>query len=262
MGRPFECCALALLCAGFMSCSVKELRTECPCIVALDLSDCQRYQGTVHLGAWTAQRNVLQTDVDRDSCTSLFEMSVPRGMLLYSVTVGEDGSATKGQELRVPPGGQCPRLFACAAAISADGESVTDTVTLHKQFSRVTARLAGRPAPDDSGISISVSSGWNGLSLETLSPLAGELHFCPERGTDGSWSFDLLRQGDNSVSIGIWIDGKLEDSFPLGRALADTGFDWTSEDLDDIRLGIDCARAEIAVEIDDWIPGGVYDVKQ
>lgn len=261
MRSLYECAALALLCASSLSCTVKELRTDCPCLVTLDLEDCVRYQGNVRLDAWTPHLTVRDGNLDRAACGSLYELSVPRGTLTYSVSVGVPPDMSDGRELRIPADGQGAAVFAYAATLDTGCESVSDTVLLHKQFARVSVRLAGYPSYAD-GISLSVSSAWDGLSLETLSPLAGDLCFTPDRDYDGCWNFYVLRQGGNGIAIELWTEDVMQDRIALGELLEETGYDWSAEDLDDIRVGIDRARTGISVEIEDWSQGSIYDVRQ
>lgn len=251
----------ALLCAVSVSCSIKEPRAECPCLLAIELSDCLRYPGKVRMDAWTAASAVVSEELSRDLCDSLYEIGVPRGNLVYSVSVASGSFIRDGHELYIPDGAECGVLFAHTAALSTDCESVTDTVMLHKQFSRVSVRLTGFPEECDD-VSIVVSAQWNGLSLNTLTPLAGALNLNPERRDDGSWDFYLLRQGSGDVSMDIYAGGELLRCVEVGKYLEEIGFDWMSEDLDDIRIGVDHADASVVIEIDKWIPGNVYDVEQ
>lgn len=252
---------LALLCAVSVSCSIKEPRADCPCLFALELSDCLRYPGSVRMDAWTAVSSVVSEELSRDLCDSLYEIGVPRGDIGYSVSVASGSFISDGHELHIADETECGTLFAHTAALSTDCESVTDTVVLHKQFSRISVRLTG--VPDGSGdVSIVVSTRWNGLSLSTLTPLAGELSLRPERRDNGNWDFYMLRQGSGTVSLDIYAAGEHLHRVELGKYLEEIGFDWMSEDLDDIRIGVDHADASVVIAIDEWTPGNVYDVEQ
>lgn len=251
----------ALLCAVSVSCSIKEPRADCPCLFAVELSDCLRYPGRVRMDAWTAASAVVSEELSRDFCDSIYEISVPRGNIGYSVSVVSGSFISNGHELHIADETECGTLFAHTAALSTDCESVTDTVALHKQFSRVSVRVTGFPE-DCEDISIAVNARWNGLSLSTLTPLAGELNLHPDRRDDGSWDFYMLRQGGGAVSLDIYAGGEHLRHVELGKYLEEIGFDWMSEDLDDIRIGVDHADASVVIEIDEWIPGNVYDVEQ
>lgn len=252
-------CASAFLCASSLACSVKETRTDCPCLLSVNVEDCFRYAGEAYLSVWMQSGSVAEEHLGVAPGGGAVELDVPRGIVEYSACVGLDGDAVGNRELRMALDERCEGVFAYAATLSTDCESIADTVVLHKQFARVTVRIDSMSFADED-VSVVVSSSWNGLSLGTLSPIAGNWQFRPEREPDGSWRFNMLRQGDNSIRMDIYAGGKLKRCIELGKYLEDLGFDWAAEDLDDISVCMGSAESAIVVEIEDWSPGDIYDM--
>ena len=50
-------------------------------------------------------------------------------------------------------------------------------------------------------------------------------------------------------------DKSLEKEYDLSEFINSSGYDWTAMDLDDIRIGIDYARALTSISVIDWKTG-------
>ena len=78
--------------------------------------------------------------------------------------------------------------------------------------------------------------------------------------TLGEYRTLLLRQSsDSSLFLDVLLpagdseaDWELQYTVSLSDAMAAVYYDWTKEDLDDVSLRVDYARAEVTVEISEW----------
>jgi hypothetical protein len=66
------------------------------------------------------------------------------------------------------------------------------------------------------------------------------------------------RQKDDSLELMIYSEGKKIVSFALGKYIADMGYDWTAEDLEDIKIEIDLVNKRIHLDSDLWTDSRYY----
>ena len=193
---------------------------------------------------------------------SLYEAEVPRGAVTYSACTGMDAGRQSGMQVLIPEGCGSDRIFAYNATIITEGETAYDKVRLHKQFAAVTMSFDAVDGMAVSGLGTEIVGRWQGIDLRDLSPVSGVFRTSPERDGDGNWTFRLPRQGDNSLILNVYSEVALIDSIKIGETIAKTGYDWTAQDLDDIWIGVDWARGEISVRVEEWDEGKVYDIEQ
>ena len=237
------------------SCSVKEDRDGCPCWMQIDLSSCSRYTDQVCLKGWTDRESVFGVHVPEEEFPLTHEEEVPRGMVHYCAHSDPGESSISGMSVLVREGEQAPRLYAYRADVPAYGETVTDRVSLHKQYAAVAVRIENA----DDSFGVTVRGRWAGLDLDTLEPVGGTFLHSPGRTDDGVWYFRLMRQGDDSLVMDITGRDGHTVPYELGWMIRSTGYDWSAEDLDDIFLGVDYATGEVSVSVIPWEEGLVYD---
>ena len=237
------------------SCSVKEDRDVCPCWLQIDLSTCSHYTDRVSLKGWSGERVVFGVHVPGEDFTQVHEEEVPRGMVHYCAHTDPGASSISGMKVLVREGEQAPRLYAYRADVPAYGETVTDRVSLHKQFATVAVKIVNA----DDGFGVTVRGNWAGLDLETLAPVDAPFLYVPQRTEEGLWLFRMLRQGDDSLVLDITDRDGHTLPYDLGGMIRSTGYDWRATDLDDIILGVDYVRGEVTVSVVPWEEGLVYD---
>ena len=255
MTRRVTYTATLMLLLILSSCSVKEDRDVCPCWLQIDLSTCSHYTDLVSLKGWTGERAVFGVHIPGEDFTQVHEEEVPRGMVSYCAHSLPGSYGLSGMTVVVPEGEQSPRLYAYRADVPAYGETASDRVSLHKQYAAVAVKMEN--AAD--GLEVTVRGRWNGLDLVTLSPVGGAFSFAPERTEDGVWYFRLMRQGDDSLVMDITGGYGRTVPYDLGGTIRAAGYDWGSEDLDDIFLGVDYVTGEVSVSVVPWEEGLVYD---
>ena len=249
-----SCLLAAALCAG---CSVKEDRTPCPCWLDIDVSLCGRQGETVSLKGWNTEKPVFGGSLHVADWPDGWEVTVPKGVIRYTALSGVDRCVLSGQDIVIPEGEQCDRLWAYHASVICEGEEARDRVVPHKQYAAVTMKLTSEP---DGFLEAVVSSASAGMSLEDLSPAAGTFRYRTAQDPDGLFVFRLPRQADNTLELELLRDGTLYETFALGDLISRTGYDWAAQDLDDIWLGVDFSKAEITITVEGWEEGFTYDI--
>lgn len=239
---------------------VKEDRSDCPCWLEIDLSGCRTFGADVRIKGWSEERSVIGARVYEADYDTIYEAEVPRGVVSYSACTGFDESQQSGTSVLIPAGGQSDRLFAYRTTLYTDCETLRDKVHLHKQYCNVTMKFKDYDADSMGGLVVDVKGHWNGIDLKTLAPTEGEFRFSPACGSDGTWTFRLPRQGDDSLKMDIYLDGSLADTMDLGAQIRETGYDWGAEDLDDIWIGVDWAQSEITIWVQDWSEGYLKEI--
>ena len=255
MTRRLTYTATLMLLLILSSCSIKEDRDVCPCWMQIDLTSCSRYTDLVSLKGWTEREPVFGVRVPEEEFPLAHEEEVPRGMVHYCAHTDPGASSISGMKVLVREGEQAPRLYAYRADVPAYGETVTDRVSLHKQYAAVALKIDNA----DDGFGVTVRGNWAGLDLETLAPVEAPFLYVPERTEEGLWLFRVLRQGDDSLVLDITGRDGHTLPYDLGGMIRSTGYDWRATDLDDIIIGVDYVRGEVTVSVVSWEEGLVYD---
>jgi len=241
------------------SCTVKEDRSPCPCLLQLEVDGCRKYGETLGLRVWNISE-LLAENIDIEAFTDCVERDIPKGDVTVGAFIGIDDSALEGRKAMIPTGSQSDSLYAYREEMAAYEEYVRSRVVLHKQFATLTLHFKDNSglSADDLGLLIEGNTG--GLSLEDLSPVEGEFSFSPKI-KDGKATARLPRQKDDSLKMTLLRSGEYVDSYDLGRMISTTGYDWGAPDLKDIDLEIDLGQAVISISLDGWDEGICYSFK-
>lgn len=252
---------MALL-AGLCACSVKESRWPCPCYLSFTAegSSASRPDGGFLLSVYKEGdgipelRRSLSWDEALDgSC----EIGVSKGEKAVSVLEGAAPERIAQESYLIAPGCQCDSVRAFACRVSCTSEEALVHIVRNKQFATVFLKMenGGQSAyPYD----LTVSGRYDGFSLLSLEPHEGAFrHECIPFGAENEFRFRLPRQGDGSLLLELREKGAGKDSEPLesirlGEYIRESGYDWQAESLPDIYLGVDYARAEIRINVNDW----------
>jgi hypothetical protein len=257
-GKALTTILLATMAAA-TACSIKEYREDCPCFLSLDLrrafDDIVNGPEELLLSVYCPETYYRETYLSWNVPDSL-ELRVPRGQVVISAISVRNSKSVKDKSLLISYGDQADSIYAFSATVDASGESASETVDLHKQYSTVYVRFVW---PEDGAPSsnpgIRVKSSTNGLLLDALEPSKGA--FCielPEKDIRERQSFRIPRQTDKSLTLELFSRASEEilDSINLGEYIDRTGYDWNAEDLQDIYVEIDYTRTDAVVTVKEW----------
>lgn len=236
------------------SCSVKEVRDSCPCLLLFDFSECD---GGVPSDAdllVTSEEGVVWEDVVDLAVHARYSVYVPKTNLHLRVWSGDDGLATV-RGLEIPPGEDCPEIYMHDADVIATGEVFTDTVRMKKNHCVMHIKTeGGGDFPFDMKVTGNVS-GYDHVG----NPVEGKFECVPERDED-CFRIVLPRQTDDLLMLHVIGDGVGGKAFALGQYLSAGGYDWSAPDLEDVSVTIDYALTEVRVVVNGWESVYAYDV--
>ena len=251
----------AALCitASISSCSVKEDRSACPCILDIWPGNAYGRTDELLLSGWNGNGTlVYRTECLEDDMDPFWETPVSRSIITCSA-VGLEGTdedlRLTGHEVNVPDGEDFQPVWAHVSRdVDCTGETAEDQVNLHKQHAWLHMRT-NRSEWTDERIAVRVIGTVSGMDLLDLSPVDGPFSCDARVDGDGNYLVCLPRQKDTSLALEVFLGGSLFAVIPLGEIIEQTGYDWASTDLEDIWLELSLAeRLVIEVMTNGWTP--------
>ncbi len=241
------------------SCTVKEDRTECPCRLEILLDESSGNLSGKDILLWFSEDSghpLRKTSFP--SSEKQMTADVPRGKIRIFAATGDNVSMSTGQwnHLHLEPGLQADSIFACNSIVECFGEMSTDTLILHKQW--CTAHILLEETGGWEPFRFEIYGKWSGLSADDLTALEGPFRYQSDA-TARQMTVRIPRQGDDSLVLKVHLtQGNQSDSktFPLGKLIAEIGYQWDKTDLDDLAISLDEATLGLNIEIIDWESSG------
>ena len=254
-GRAAVLAAVLLLpCA----CSVKEDRTPCPCYLDVILPQ-ERVGNEVGISLWR-DAELCRAAVDPADFPDGWTKPVRKGMITLACWHGARKASSAGHHLTIPFGEQCDSLYAFHEEVDATGERARSEVVFRKQFATVHLDIR-KDADAMRRFSFIVEGGTCGFDLHSFAPVPGAFRWegSAERG-ERIARFRIPRQSDDSLSLSIRHDGAPAGTFPLGKYIDRLGYDWGSEELQDIYVTVDLVLGLVGVSVSGWEDGAVFPI--
>lgn len=246
----------AALLSAMLSCSVKEDRTGCPCLLTVDLSETldisltppSRWDHDLLVTVFPEEEGSLQKRIAYPEAPQECEFKVPKGEVDVTGLLGLDVGILSGSTVRYPEGSESDRLFLSFRRVACLGEEARTSLHMLKQFSNV--EIYGLDTFD---YRLVASAGSSGLDLLTAQALDGSFRYEIACDEEGVCRFRLPRQGSDDLKILMFDrDGHLDNSIPLGKYLTGIGYDWNAPSLSDVSIHIDFVTASIDITVGDW----------
>ena len=252
-------------------CSVKEDRDQCPCILRIvyaedDAEMLEKGIG-ICLDGKLAANGLELLDVDRNMASersftggkmhldtavtiiSGLEVSLKawRGDLdvlsLYPADaerMEEDGECW----FRIREGSSCPEIWTAHSSVNTSSDRAVVNCNLRKNHCLLRIIFNGTGS-----YKIRARGGVCGYGYDG-EPYPGSFLADAETDEDGSISVCVPRQKDNSLMLDMISEDGGVRSFAIGNYLAESGYDWNSDDLHDATITIDYAATSITFTID------------
>ena len=234
-----------------LSCSVKEDRAGCACLLVLDMSPCSHAPDNIRIDLETSGERIEQDFIPGQDAP-FYEYPVTKGVCSLSAYLCPRELTGDADAISVEPGENCPEIYASRSVFEVTGETAEHQVVLHKQFTLVTLELEGS-AWDRSDCSIKVRGSVAGLSISDMKPIEGRFYY---ELPDGERAFRLPRQTSKSagmLTMELCIPGGSPQVLELGKYFSDAHYDWEREDLEDIVVKIDDSETVIETGCSDWV---------
>lgn len=253
--------ALSVLC----SCSVKEDRSLCPCYVDLIVDEFVRdgfSSGTV---AFSSDNFDSRDEISLvEYVPEGYSVAVPRRVVKAACVCGLDRCRVSGNSISIPEGEASDPIMSYRESFVPQGDEYELYAVPHKQYCRVDFVLEN--PMEGYPYVFRVRSDCSGLDMFDLVPVKGSFSALVHPNALGEYRTLLLRQSrDADLLLDVFLpvgervsDWELQYTVSLSDALAAVSYDWGKEDLDDVSLMVDYARAEVTVEISEW-EGSEYD---
>ena len=218
------------------ACSIKEDREICPCFLTVVRPDSGAgSQGDVfwYLG--------MIEEGEKQVC----DIEVPRTVFRLIAVSGIVGGLSGNSVFRIGEGESYPPVYYYKTDLDAHCNSLRDTIRLHKNYCNVS--IEGQVSDSFTYILAGSSCGfdWEGNIVrgDFSSPFYRE---------GASFCCRAPRQADSSLRLELYKDGVLLRSFPIGEMIAESGFDWAAEDLEDIEVRLDYIDTGVDFTVNGW----------
>lgn len=254
--------AAAALC---ISCSVLEEREECPCFLTIDFSRiasaelmAQGYDrmgimvesgyGLHALEGWSLEDNVEE-----------YGMEVPRSTVQVMAACAR-GAEIDESGLTIAEGEQCPEIQMFAESFDIDASEVRRYVELHRNFCTLSVDIKTSYNVPARPFRVRMDGCVCGYSPDGT-PKEGRF-MCVSAPSSGSpCAVRIPRQKDNSLSLQVlFLDSDEVRTFPVGEYIAESGYDWSAPDLEDIFVEMDFSRTGISFSISGWKKTMTYEM--
>ena len=256
-----------LAAAVSQGCSIKEDRSMCPCSFDLDFSQVEISLADATEVSIGAADGFLYYDPDagegmveefRDGVPSLlYNVIVPKSTLKVSVVCESGYLFSTDTGISIPLGEECPPVFMHYSEVEAYSERCTEQVRLHKDYCNIAIRMLS--SDGDYPFELTVSGNVNGINPDR-SVTQGDFSYSFVPDMYGHGDVRVPRQTDSSLILQIREDGRILREFALGEYIAETGYKWTDDDLEDIEVSIDYAHTYITIDVESWAGSFEYEV--
>ena len=243
----------------FTSCSIKEDRSACPCMLMLDLKDISIVNmDSVDINIEDQAGFEFSSTVSASLYRKLYAVHVPRSGVFLDVSYGSEGCFSTEKGFIIAAGRNFPPLYLHSSYLDTDVETVTARVLMHKEHCNINIKM--KAAAESYPFSVLVKGDNCGVGIDGT-PVSGPFSFSPEIGDDGSCLVRVPRQTSSSLILEIADETGVLRSFSIGEYIIESGYDWTAESLEDVDIVIDYAKTEISFSVNGWEKTIYFDVE-
>ena len=226
------------------SCSIKEDREVCPCYLTVVRPDSGAgAQGKLY---WYLAAGDYGLEGMLEGEEQACDIEVPRTVLRLIAVTGISGGLSEKSGFRIGEKESYPPVYYYKTDLDTRRNSLRDTIRLHKNYCNISI---GGDISDNLTYMLAGSScgfDWDGNILEG--------HFSSQFSLQGTaFCCRVPRQADSSLRLDIFRSEELLRSFPIGDIIAESGYDWTAEDLDDIEIRLDYQATGVDFTVNGWM---------
>lgn len=257
---PLPVSCLLMVVFSIVCCSIKENRSECPCLLILDLSD----NSGIGADIWVSSGNdfLYHDKVGPEDIQKPYVIEVPKSRINLNVySLGQNTSGDIGMSgytdanyigqdasFKIPYGEDCPPVHMFCKIIEIDSEVHKETVSLNKNYCRINLKVVAKTEYPEI---ISMNGKICGYGNDGQ-PKEGDFYFEPEIDSEGYCSICVPRQQDGSLRLSVSNEKGVLRDFSVGEYIIASGYDWSAENLEDIEMVIDYASISIVFTVFGW----------
>lgn len=247
--KPALAVAIGLF-PGLVSCSVKEDRDDCPNYLEVRFNDREHVKDPVGLVGWSSGQQMFDVIINSADYPDVYYQPVKKCLLEFGAVEGIKTNSRNGKKVIIPLGQQCDSVYAYREQIDCTGEASETYVSFKKQFATVFLNI-GKSAVDMKDYSFQVTGNSCGFDVTTFEPVEGAFLCNPDELNGNVIQFRIPRQKDDGLAVTVDYNGA-SNSFPLGGFINRIGYNWNSEELQDIYISIDIANGKISIGVARW----------
>ncbi|MCI1785239.1 MAG: hypothetical protein LKI59_03750 [Bacteroidales bacterium] len=178
-----------------------------------------------------------------------YELSIPRNYYYVNAVISNYPGFSFDNGYIIKEGLSCPETYMGISLVNANCDFSRTRIILHKNFCRVSVLLS--PMPKRLSLGLSLTGNVCGYYMDG-SLVDGAFDYRLDVDNFGNGNACIPRQKDNSLLLNILAGNKILRSFALGEFIAETGYDWSAEDLDDIEVHVDYSETALNFRIYKW----------
>ncbi len=231
-----------------IGCSVREDREKCPCEILLDFSKETRKENLCiaainDRGEFIHDERILKLE------NPIYSFNVePSDQIYLAVASYAEGFPINLPPFQPPYGQEYYKQYAIFSSMMPRGGLIRKEIAMHKIYCEIEISFTSHPME---GVDkVSIEGRVSGYEMNG-NPMEGAFK-CVKDVEQASVSMIVPRQKDDSLELMIYSEDKRLVSFALGEHIADMGYDWTAEDLEDIKIEIDLVNKRIYLDSDLW----------
>ena len=237
-------------------CSIKEDRSECPCRLVLDFSAVDTVNiKSLSVYAMSEGEIVFSDVIFASDFDHLYERDVPRCSLYVNVWSGDEGRANR-KGVVIPFGCECPPIYMSSFVADATGEICRKRIVVHKNHCRLTVKVEGA---SHIPYSLTFYGNIDGYSLDG-NPSSGDFSCVAYPDEKGGAQALLPRQLDSSLLMEVDDGLSGSKAFAIGQYITSSGYDWTTDSLEDITVILDYYVTYVQVLIQRWDNEYLYNI--
>lgn len=247
---PFICmCTLCLF-----SCSIKTDRKACPAFVTVTATGGDEDLMQVYAEGETS---CYEGQMSKEGGAAGLGFEIERGPVLLSVMSGLHACSLDNGRVMIELGGEMDEIYAYSDRIGVYSDLIEVSCALHKQFAQLYLTITESDAASYP-FYVKVKGNVCGMDLENLSPVEGPFSKTVHPVIGEYHKICLPRQSDDSLVLEFYdmdktkADGAPVDRLALGDYIKAAGYDWSSEDLEDLYVKVDYTDAGVSVRICQW----------
>lgn len=259
--KAFVLCQVLLLA---VSCSVKESRLGCPCILNMDYSKIRSDERRTSVQNPDSLLVIVQgaynSFVRMSEWPVYHTINVPRSRLHLACYLGmtEDRLENGRTRLMIPLGEDSDRLFSFHRILQLyeDSEEEYVTPTLSNEFTKVIISMDPESHNTASGKELlRVTGSTCGLDINTGYAIEGPFRYDMDVYDSHSYCFNMPRQKNRDIRIDAIsaLSGDALYGIDLAGELDRAGYDWNAESLSLlVVVEINAQNLPVGVRIIDW----------
>lgn len=250
-------CHITLLLLATASCSVKEIRDDCPCYFGLTVTsqnDSIFQNGNVWCGIFNEDGSLAEGNV-------LSEMNVRDTTMSYRIdprrTVSAVASSREVVEgkVTVPLGSEMTKLFAYRQDFVCTSEFVDGVIDRQdKQYCTLDIHLTEAAMPFASQLVIRIEAPYNGTSFPSMEAHSGEFQYKAVFDASGRVSIRIPRQGATGARLSVQKLNAFSATYDLYGDMSMSGYDWNRASMEDFSFPVGLNSTTGTIEISDWTP--------